>query len=473
MDENDKGPGQDDLKPFDERGETSGVFSLRRVQEAVEDKRAEVEKMVADALVRQALFRQRAEVRNNFRSWTERVPFLAQTFHEDFIPPMTAQQVANEERQRVERKAQRIARKNKNDVYMQAVHNYIQTAESPYRDATQVELEEKAKYMAGKVRLLFSRGDFAGAVHFFRAHVGDFPHPHEAEVFRDQMYEECCILLTSIYNKAEFEVLPEALDAIAQMTKLEREDFPFLGVNEQNNAVKKVFEDRLCVAMGQHPAIYLRMRQTFLDLGFIDAVEVDENPHIRAAMMDLLIGALRKHPKLYYSFLRQLHDAGVVNGEVIHTGAEIQTAIRSALEEAMRVGPISYILLREYMTKSLLIDGTVYNQDEKIQEASVQHFDDWHSDETGSYEGFVLFMRRHGLSVPAAFEKQMKEEKPWHKRLFSKLKDMFRQVDAEYFEKMMDESRMYDESFLQEERHAIAELLRAFSEKYPMFRRGK
>ena len=471
MDENGKGPGQDDLKPFEERGETSGVFSLRRVQEAVEDKRAEVEKMVADALIRQDLFRQRAEIRNNFRSWAERVPFLAQTFNQDFIPPMTAQQVANEERQRVERKAERIARKNKNDVYMQAVHKYIQTAESPYRDATQVLLEEKAKYMAGKVRLLFSRGDFAGAVKFFRAHVGDFPYPHEAEVFRDQIYEECCILLTWIYNKADFEVLPEALDAVAQMTKLEREDFPFLRVNEQNNTVKKVFEDKLCAAMRQHPAIYLRMRQTFLELGFIDAVQVDASPLIHEAMMDTLSQQIQQHPELYFRTLSQLNKAGVVDGDALHQSPEIQELIHEALYKAMKTGPIAYILLRDRMEKCHLIDGKDYDQDESIQMASVAHCDEWYGEQSKSYEGFVRFLSEHGISVPQSFVRYRAQQPlAWHKMLWAKFQDKAIGDSYAYLERCLQQSEAYADHFLSEELREISETLRMFAVQYPMFR---
>jgi hypothetical protein len=471
MDENGKGPEQDDVKSFEERGETSGVFSLRRVQEAVEDKRAEVERMVGDALARQALFRKRAEVRNNFRSWAERVPFLAQTFREDFIPPMTAQQVANEERQRVERKAQRIARRDKNDVYMQAVHNYIQTAESPYRDVTQVQLEEKAKYMAGKVGHLFLRGNFVGAVNFFREHVADFPHPHEAEVFRDQIYEQCSILLTWIYNKAEFEVLPEALDAVFQMTKLEREDFPFLRVNEQNDAVKKVFVYKLCVAMSQHPAIYLRMRQTFLELGFIDAAAIDANPQIYEAMMDTLSQQIQQHPELYFRSVSQLNKAGVVNGDELHQSPEMRELIHEGLYKAMKTGPIAYISLRDRMEKCHLIDGKDYDQDESIQVASITHCDEWYGDKSKSYEGFVRFLSEHGISVPQNFIRHRAQQPlAWYRKLWAKFQDKAMGDSHAYLERCLQQSEAYADHFLSEELRQISETLRMFAVQYPMFR---
>lgn len=472
MDENGKGPGNDEQKGIVEWNEISGVFSVNRVRDLVDQQRDELAQDAYKAMAYQELCAHRAEVRNDFRTWAERVPFLASTFGVDPIPAMTPRQIAEEEQHRVDRKAERIARRHKNDMLMQAVHNYVQTAASPLRDSTQIELEEKAKYLAGKLRKLFLRQDFAGAVKFFHEHTEDFPYPHEAEVFADLVYEECRIFLRMISEQALYHLLPDALEAIAQMTKLEREDFYFMRENLQSDEEKKVFEDKLCDAMMQHPAIYIRMRQTFIDLGFIDGPRIDAQPKIQEAIKSMLVKKV-DDPEIYFSYLHQLHRAGVVQGDDIHQSSEIQDALEKALEKAMKVGPVAYILLRNRMSEHLFIDSVGFNYNEKIQEASVEHFENWYGVESESFATFLAFLRRHGVVVPKSFEEKLGGKTKWYKKLWHKIRDELIDVDGDYFEDFMVQSSGFDEHFLQEERSKIAATLRVFSEKYPMYRRGK
>jgi len=473
MDENGQGPDKNEPKAIVEWDEISGIFSVNRVRDVVDQRRDEIAQDAYSAVAYQELCGRRAQTRNDFRTWAEQIPFLARTLKVDSIPAMTPQQIATEEQNRVDRKAERVARRHKGDMLMQAVHNYVQTALAPLRDATQVELEEKAKYLAGKLRRIFLKKDFSGAVKFFQEHKKDFPYPYEAEVFGDLVYEECRIFLRMISEEALHDLLPEALDAVAQMTKLEREDMYFLRENFQGEEEKKVFEDKLCEAMLQHPAIYIRMRQTFMDLGFIDGPRMDAHPKIRAAMMKVLTELVQKYPDLYYSFLRQLHDAGVVLGEDIHQSHEMDEAIEKGLVKAMKVGPIAYILLRDRMNKRLLIDDVEYNFNEKVQEASVQHFDDWYGEKSRSFEPFVQFCRKHGVVVPAAFIELLKGEVSWVKKLGRMFKDNLVNVNVQYFEDFLADSSDFDEYFLQQERYRMAEIFKAFLEKYPMYRRGK
>lgn len=472
MDENGKGPDNDEQKGIVEWDEISGVFSVNRVHDVVDQRRDEIAQDAYMAVAYQELCGRRAEVRNDFRTWAEQIPFLARTFGKDFIPPMTPQQIAREEQNRVDRKAERIARRHKNDMLMQAVHNYVQTAASPLRDSTQVELEEKAKYLAGKLRRLFLRQDFSGAVEFFHKHKKEFPYPQDAEVFDDLVYEECRIFLRMISEQALYDLLPEALDAIAQMTKLEREDMYFLRENLQSEDEKKVFEDKLCDAMMQHPAIYIRMRQTFIDLGFIDGPRMDSQPKIQAALKAMLVKKV-VDPEIYFSYLHQLHKAGIVQGDDIHQSPEIQDALEEALEKAMKIGPIAYILLRNRMSEHLFIDSVGFNYNEKVQEASVEHFENWYGVESESFAMFLAFLRRHGVAVPQSFEEKLDGKTKWYKKLWHKIRDELMDLDEDSFEKFMAQSKDFDEHFLQEDRRKIAEGLRNFLEKYPMYRSGK
>lgn len=472
MDENGKGPGNDEQRGVVDWDEISGVFSVNRVRDVVDQRRDEIAQDAYSAVAYQELCGRRAEVRNDFRTLFEQIPFLAKTFKVDFIPPMTPQQIAKEEQNRVDRKAERVARRHKNDMLMQAVHNYVQTAASPLRDSTQVELEEKAKYLAGKLRRLFMRRDFSGAVKFFDEHKEEFPYPHEAEVFADLVYEECRIFLRLINEKALYHLLPEALEAVAQMTKLEREDFYFMRENLQSAEEKKVFEDRLCEAMMDHPAIYIRIRQAFMDLGFIDGPRMDSQPRIQAAIKAMLVKEV-VDPEIYFSYLHQLHKAGIVQGDDIHQSPEIQDALEKALEKAMKVGPVAYILLRNRMSEHLFIDSVGFNYNEKVQEASVEHFENWYGVESESFATFLTFLRRHGVVVPKSFEEKLDGKTKWYKRLWHKIRDELIDVDGDYFEDFMAQCKGFDEHFLQEERRKIAEGLRNFLGKYPMYRRGK
>lgn len=473
MDENGQGPDNDEQKASLEWGETSGVFSVRRVLDVVDQRRDEIARDAYSAVMYQELCGRRARVRNDLRTWAEQVPVLAKAFGKDFIPPMTPQEIANEEQQRIDRKAARIARRHKNDVFMRAVHNYVQTAASPLRDSTQIELEEKAKYLAVKLRGFFSKKDFQGAVHFFHEHVGDFPFPHESEIFADLVYEECRRLLHSLHEKLLYDLLPEALDAVAQMTKLEREDFAFMREGVQIQAEQKVFEDALTRAMSEHPAIYIRMRQTFMDLDFIDGSKMDKNPEIQAAMMQMLAEKIQTNPEIYYSFVSQLHKAGVIDGDALHNSPEMREAIQRALVSAMRNGPIVYILLRDRMAKLDLIDEVGFNLDEDVQDASVEHFKSWYSTEAQSYESFVVFMRRHGLAVPKNLAQHIGGEISLFTKFWYKIKECLVSVDTNYFEEFLSQCRDFDEYFFEQDRKRIAELLRDFSEKYRMFRGGK
>jgi hypothetical protein len=472
MDENSKGPDDQATDATVEWGEKSGVFSVNRVQDAVSQHRDEMAQNAYMAVAHQELCGRRAEVRNDFRTWVEQVPFLATTFGVDPIPAITPQQIADEEQRRVDRKALRVARRHKNDESLQAVHNYAQRAISPLRDSTQVELEEKAKYLAGKLRRLFLRQDFSGAVKFFHEHKEEFPYPHEAEIFADLVYEECRIFLCLLNHTALYHLLPDALEAVAQMTKLEREDFYFMRENLQGEEEKKVFEDKLCEAMMDHPAIYIRMRQTFMDLGFIDGPRMDSQPKIQRALKAMLVKEV-VDPEIYFSYLHQLHKAGIVGGDDIHQSPEIQDALEKALEKAMKVGPVAYILLRNRMSEHLFIDSVGFNYNEKVQEASVEHFENWYGVESESFATFLTFLRRHGVVVPKSFEEKLDGKTAWYKKLWHKIRDQLIDLDEDYFEEFMAQCKDFDEHFLQEERRKIAEGLRAFLEKYPMYRRGK
>jgi|GEM_PF-4695969 len=479
MDESGNGPKDEDLKPTDDWGNRSGVFNVKKVREVVADRREEADSLLHEVLARQDLYNRRAEIRNDLRSWFERTPFLAKTFKIPYIPKMYPAEIAEEDRMIVERKAVRIARKNKNDLLMRQVHTYVQAAETPLRDSTQVELEEKAKYFGVKLRKLFVRNRFEDAVKFVNEHKKDFPYPHEAEYFTDVVYEECRAFLQWINLRGAYEVLPAALDSIAQMTQLEREDFYYLQVNLQSAEEKQVFVDKLCEAMEQHPAIYLRMRETFMDLGFIDGPEVDKHPAVHAAMISMLREVIKNNPEIYESYLFYLHRAKIVRGEDIHQSEEIQTTIKEALLREMKANVFWYVRMRDRLAKRHMIDREDFNFDPDIQAAALRHFDEWHEKGPKLYQKFKILFNRYGVYEPEEISKKRDLEEEKEEKEGSLFEKIYRGASEflflgarEEFATRFAEGDNNDQHFLKVERVEKLGQLREFVKKYPMFRKG-